>query len=339
LAARYTSVEERQAIEAEAARLYLEARSRDRPEDWDAAFAWVALNPAHGVAFAKAEASWELTARLREVVPGLEPEEIAGPAGRFEALFTDRAVAALLGIAMIGTVLTVAIQKWSDVDRFQTVVGEERALVLADGSRVTLNTDSAIEVTMRGSRRFVRLLKGEARFDVAHDPARSFVVQASDATLRALGTDFNVRLRPDLTELTVISGRVAVRDGDTPPRTVDAGTAAAIREGAVALTHLEGAQIARRVAWQNGVIDFRGQALGEVVYELNRYRKAPLVIGDPQLTSITITGQVRADRSDLFVAFLERRHGIRAIGGRDGAIMLLPADRAAAVGGNARAVR
>jgi transmembrane sensor len=339
LAARYTSVEERHAIEAEAARRYLEARSGDRAEDWDAALAWVSENPAHGVAFAKAEASWELTARLREVVPRLEPEAIAGPAGRFEALFTERAVAALLGIAVIGTAATIGIQKWSDVDRHYTMIGEERELALADGSRVYLNTDSVIEVRLRGSSRLVRLLKGEARFDVAHDPSRSFVVQASDATLRALGTDFNVRLRPDLTELTVISGRVAVRDGEAPTRTVDAGTAAAIRNGAVALTHLERGQIARRVAWQSGIIEFRGETLGQVVEELNRYRTAPLVIGDSQLASIAITGTVRADRADRFVAALERRHGIRAIVGTDGAVMLLPADPTAAGGGNRAAVR
>ena len=68
-----------QAIEAEAARLYLKARASDAPEDWNDAYAWVALDPAHGFAFAKAEAGWELTERLNEL-PASQRDEPAAPA-------------------------------------------------------------------------------------------------------------------------------------------------------------------------------------------------------------------------------------------------------------------
>ncbi|WP_447414957.1 FecR family protein, partial [Clostridium perfringens] len=90
----------------------------------------------------------------------------------------------------------------------------------------------------QNDQRFVRMLKGEAHFDVAHNPARPFIVKAGDSTLRAVGTAFNVRLRPELTELTVIEGRVAVRDSGAATRTVAAGSAAAIRGGTVAVTQL-----------------------------------------------------------------------------------------------------
>lgn len=329
---RYTSAEERRAIEEEAARLFLDARSSGDARAWDRAYAWVALHPAHGVAFAKAEAGWELTARLREIRPPLEPEAIAGPAGRFEAMFSQRAMASLVGIALIGTLSTIGIQRLAAVDRHRTAIGEERAVSLPDGSVAHLNTDSAIEVLVRPGRRFVRLVRGEARFDVRHDPSSPFVVQASEATLRALGTDFNVRLRPDLTELTVITGSVAVRDGDAPTRRVDAGRVAAIRGGAVAVTALPRAAIDQRTAWQAGVIRFQGEPLAQVVEEMNRYRAAPLLIGDPRLAGLSVDGAFRLSDPQAFVATLTARYPIRAEAGPDGSVMLT-------AGGNPGVVR
>ncbi len=326
MSGRYNNVEERQAIEEEAARLYLKARESNAPDDWREAYRWVEEHPAHGVAFAKAEASWELADRLCEVAPPVGPEEVAGPAGRFEALFSRRAVGALIAATVIGMVGTVAVEKWATVDRFRTAVGQERAVRLSDGSLVHLNTDSSIEVAMRSGERLVHLLKGEARFDVAHDAGRPFIVQAGDASLRAVGTSFNVRLRSELTELTVIEGRVAVRDGNAAPRTVPAGASAAIRGGAVAVTPLGPGQIAQRTAWQGGVIQFDGETLAQAVEEFNRYRKTPLVIGDPQLAGLRIGGTFKAGGSSEFVSALTQSFGIRAVVDKDDAVILLPSE-------------
>lgn len=275
------------------------------------------------MAFAKAEAGWELAEQLKDAQPPIEPEEIAGPAGRFEAMFTRRAMAALVGIAMVGTLSTIGLQKIAAVDRHRTLIGEERAVRLPDGSLAHLNTDSAIEVMVKPGRRFVRLLRGEARFDVRADPASPFVVQASDTTLRALGTDFNVRLRPDLTELTVIEGSVAVRDREAPTRTVvDAGTVAAIRGGAVAVTALERGQITRRTAWQTGVLTFDAEPLASAVEEFNRYRRAPILLGNPQLAALPVQGTFRVGGSEAFLAAIASVHGVSAAHSPDGSIML-----------------
>lgn len=327
MSGRYGSAEERQAIEAEAARLYLKARESNVEEDWDAAYRWVELNPAHGVAFAKAEAGWELTERLRESAPPVGPEAIAGPAGRFEALFSRRTMGALLAATVLGTIGTVAIQKWAVVDRYRTAIGEERAFRLADGSTVQLNTDSAIEVALQNDQRFVRMLKGEAHFDVAHNPARPFIVKAGDSTLRAVGTAFNVRLRPELTELTVIEGRVAVRDSGAATRTVAAGSAAAIRGGTVAVTQLAKTQLIQRTGWQTGVIHFDGETLDQAVAEFNRYRRTPIVIGDPQIASIRIGGTFKPGNSEQFVSALKLSFGIRSVGDNGASIILLPDDK------------
>lgn len=323
----YRSSAEREAIEAEAARLFHLAQASGNDADWDAAYAWVELDPAHGVAFAKAEASWELTERLRESPPEIGPEAVAGPAGRLEArlepLLSRRAMAAMIAITLFGVTGVAALQKMTAVDRYRTAVGEERSIRLSDGSLVHLNTDSVIEVAMHPHERDIRLLHGEARFDVAHDTARPFIVSAGASSVRAVGTAFNVRIRSELTELTVIEGKVAVRDGPRPATLVSAGTAAAIRGGTIATTRLAPAQIAQRISWQKGMLSFAGETLAQAVEEFNRYRARPLVIGDPQIASIRIGGTFKADNSDQFVGALEQGFGIRAVQGSD-AVMLLP---------------
>ncbi|MFT3967626.1 MAG: FecR domain-containing protein [Sphingobium sp.] len=329
---RYRTSEEREAIEAEAVRLFHIAQASGRDADWETAYSWAELDPAHGVALAKAEASWDLAQRLREAPPQIGREAIAGPAGRLEAslepLLSRRAMAAMLGLTILCAGSIIATQKMLAVDRYRTGIGEERMVRLADGSLVHLNTDSAIEVALGAEQRDINLLRGEARFDVAHDTNRPFIVTAGGSSIRAVGTSFTVRMRPELTELMVIEGKVAVRDGTMPSTMVAAGTAAAIRGGTVATTRLAPQQVAQRTAWQQGMLTFGGETLAQAVEECNRYRHVPLVIGDPQIASIRIGGTFRADGGDQFVLALEHGFGIRSIRGGDAVLLLSAQDMA-----------
>lgn len=286
---------------------------------------WVEADPAHGYAFAKIEASWELSGRLSESRMPVDPEEVAGPAGRFEALFSRRTMAALVAAALIGIVSTIALQKWLAVERYRTPIGQERLIDLADGSKLHLNTNSAVEVSWRPDERFVHLLQGEARFDVAHNPQRPFVVQAGDVAFRALGTAFNVRFRDELTELTVITGRVGVDERGVRKATVGADSYAAIGGGSIGITRLSKDEVAQRTAWEQGMIHFDGETLEQAVAEFNRYRSKPLVIGSPQIASLRIGGSFRAGASDLFVESLAHSFDIRAIPGNDG-VLLMPGE-------------
>jgi transmembrane sensor len=156
--------------------------------------------------------------------------------------------------------------------RYITKVGEARLIELADGSKVRLNTDSAIDVKLEERNRTIRFLKGEARFDVAHDPKRPFLVTARDGSVQALGTVFNLRQRKDFTEVTVIEGQVAVIDQGAPATTVPAGAAAMIRAAAVSVIRLAPSDLDRRTAWQQGQIHLEGETLSQAVDEFNRYR-------------------------------------------------------------------
>lgn len=234
----------------------------------------------------------------------------------------------MMGGVAAGLVAAIGALAWRFGEagqRYATGIGERRTVTLADGSLMRLNTDTALTVDLSPERRSIRLLRGEASFDVAHDKSRPFVVAADDAQVRAIGTAFTVRLRPDLTEVTVSEGIVGVRDGDRPERHVAAGNAAAVRRGTVAVTALAHTDIRRRLAWQDGRLSFDGDTLEQAVEEFNRYRTVPIVIGDPALAGVRIGGTFRSDRSGDFARALEQSFGIRAIEGGDGSLLLVPA--------------
>lgn len=278
------------------------------------------------MALARAEVSWESAGRLRAAPPRLDPESIAGPAGRFEALFNRRrAIGGLLAASVVAGVATVAVEKAAAVDRYSTGVGIRRVVQLADGSRINLNTATVIEVALKRHRRTVHLLKGEALFDVAHDASRPFLVMAGPTTLRVLGTAFNVRLRQELVELTVTRGMVGVSDDGLGMQRVPAGNSAAIRDGVMAVTALDPAVLQQRTLWQDGVIELDGDTLAQAVDEFNRYRVHPMVIGDPSLASIRMGGRFATRDSRQFVEALEQSFAIRALPGPDHSILLVKA--------------
>lgn len=270
---RYSKIDEREKLDDEAARRFLKARTLGADADWDEAYAWVAEHPAHGVAFAKAEVAWELSGRLKDAAPRVDPEDIAGPAGHFEAVVGRRQViAAIFTTAVVGTAATVAFQKASSVVRYRTAVGEARRFELEDGSGIFLNTNSAVEVAIRDDSRFVRLLHGEVSFVVNPAVATPFTIQTPGTTLKVETGGFNVRQRPDVLELTVVSGEVTVLGMDgAPVDQIRATSSAAIRAGSVAMSALTTKQAARRLAWQSGMVEFRGETLAQAVDEFNRY--------------------------------------------------------------------
>jgi len=307
---------QRKALEAEAARRFLKAHAGNTRQDWDEAMAWVALRPEHGVAFAKVEAGWEFA-------EGLSPEAPATPPWIGERI--DRRIAiSLIAATIIGIIFTVTLQLHGSVDRYHTALGEDRSVRLADGSLIHLNTATSVEVALREDGRSVNLLRGEARFDVAHDARRPFHVTIGSATVRAVGTAFNIRLRSEMTELTVIEGVVAVRDGGSTPRRVAAGSGAAIRGGTVALTALRPASIQQRMAWERGRIELDGATLAQAVEDMNRYRAHPLILGDSKLAALHVGGSFHIRQSDDFVKALSASFGIRAIKGQDASIILMP---------------
>ena len=245
--------------------------------------------------------------------------------------FTKRfawAAAALLLMA-VGLVLFML----ETPQEFRTALGEQRSVLLADGSRVTLNTASSIEVNLLKARRDVRLVYGEALFEVVHDPARPFVVRAGNALLSDVGTQFNVDMRSNGTTVTVVEGRVAV-DSGRPRENAGAqaahgrpGTLEALILGAndrVVITPAglgapqHGVNVAPTVAWMQRQLMFEHRPLSDVAEEFNRYNRDRIDIDSAELKRQEVTGVFEANDPASFVAFLSSIPGVEIREGANG---------------------
>lgn len=293
-----------------------------------AIFEWIDADPHHAVAFARMEAAWEAGERLRASPPPIEGPDAAADNGGGTRVSRRTLVGGGLAASIATVGATVAWRYASDVDLHHTRLGERRVITLADGSRIHLNTASAVEVAMRKHSRRIRLVRGEALFEVAHDPRRPFLVDAGAARLRAVGTAFNVRIRDTVVELTVTEGVVAVAEDTVDVHRPDvskivAGGGAVIGSGAVAPTALDPAILRQRTAWQDGVIELDGETLAQAVAEFNRYRDPPIIIGDPRLANLRVGGRFEVDEAEKFLIAIEGSFPISVIPATDGSILLV----------------
>lgn len=196
---------------------------------------------------------------------------------------------------------------------FSTALGEQRSVLLADGSRVTLNTASAIEVNLHDHRRLVRLMKGEALFDVAHDSARPFEVVAGNAVIRDLGTQFNVDMHSNATTVTVVEGEVAVNSVSLKATDRIVITTAGLEPPQ------HGINVANAVLWTQRQLIFERRPLGEVAEEFNRYNRDRIEIDSAELKGQEVTGVFEAKDPSSFVAFLSSIPGVEITQRADGA--------------------
>jgi transmembrane sensor len=207
---------------------------------------------------------------------------------------------------------------------FATRHGEQQTHRLADNSVLHLNTDTAVAVRYSKSERQVEIASGEADFEVAHEPERPFRVLAGGAEVIDLGTKFDVRLRNDLTVVTVIEGRVAVRPAllsaraatdpnrGQPLEFIELG---ADQEITVSKGDWPASPVTvdarRATAWLHRQIIFEREPLERVASEFNRYTPQPIEIITPKLRHLEITGVFSTDDSEEFLAFLRSLEGVK----------------------------
>lgn len=323
-----SSCSSRDAIEAEAARLLAKLNSDPSPQDEADLCAWVEADPRNAIAFARAEAAWEAAERLKSAAAEVTLPPIAEIVSEEQQRRRSRNIMMAAGVAILLFVVAaiVTVRTFNDVERYQTRIGEIRNLRLTDGSVVHLNSDSEAEVRFTNHGRKVRILKGEASFNVAPDRERPFEVEARSALIRARGTAFNVRLRPSLIEVTVIEGAVSLSCGNHRAERVTAGGGAVLQPRSFVLTRLDPQLISQRTAWRRQMVELNGETVEQATSEFNRYRPAPILIGDTRVSSLRVSGQFRTSDSRAFLAMLQRALPIRTVNGEDGSVMLLYRD-------------
>jgi transmembrane sensor len=212
--------------------------------------------------------------------------------------------------ALAISVLAAASLSWwfmlAGNEQFQTKVGEQQSVLLADGSRVTLNTASRIEVRLRADHRSVQLLQGEALFEIAHDAQRPFDVYAGNVVVRAVGTRFDIDRRATRTAVTVVEGRVAMIKAGSATGTLPVLSA---RDRVIIDSAGPGAvehnvNLAETTAWTQHQLVFHHRPLGEIVEEFNRYNVGRIEIRSPSLREQEVTGTFRSNDVASFIAVL-----------------------------------
>jgi len=255
---------------------------------------WLAADPRHLGAYAKAEAVLAHLDRIGAAGPeALRLGQLAAQSGSAIKRRTVLAGGIAAGLAVTaggGLWLTRLLQRES----YATRIGETKEIVLSDGSLVTLNTDSKIQVHYSKARRQIQLLQGEALFDVAKNKKRPFIVMAADTQVRAVGTSFTVKLLPHQpVQILVREGVVEVKRPQVPqaaPVQLAANTlAVAPPEAPISTEAVPRIQVTRNLAWREGRIAFDNETLANAARQFERYSDVQIRVS-PDLEDQTITG-------------------------------------------------
>ena len=251
---------------------------------------------------------------------------------RWTRAWQAAAAAALLVVSLLLVTLFVDGWEFSEFDdssHFVTDVGEQRSIVLDDGSLVHMNTRTTLRVSMNKLERSIYFESGEAMFEVARDESRPFNVAMPETIITVLGTSFNVYKRPEAVQVSVLKGRVSVTpvSGDelakSPPVsattipnnaessrvTLNEGEQIAIAPGGE-MSRVEPTDITSVSAWRDRRLIFSDQAVSRVVEEVNRYNRAQIHVQDQRLADVRITAVLDVDSPESLVEMLKVSHDV-----------------------------
>lgn len=291
------------------------------PDEEQTLDAWLAADRRRVGAFGKVRAIAVHTERARALAPNFDPASFQVRAAR--PSISRRGLLVAGGGAVAASVAGVAVVGLDLLDggqSYNTRLGEVRVTPLADGSVMTLNTASRVVVNFSDTQRSIRLLEGEALFDVARDADRPFLVDAGETRVRAVGTSFTVRRLGDApVQVLVREGVVEVKRrarGAMPrPVKVAANTRAVASSSSatsVAAVPVEPAAVRRELAWREGRIAFRGETLGQAAAQFSRYSETRIAIDDPAIAAEEITGLFQANDPVGFAQAVASSFGLRA---------------------------
>ncbi|MFT3998222.1 MAG: FecR domain-containing protein [Asticcacaulis sp.] len=249
---------------------------------------WLAQDSRRLGAFAKARAVIVRLRRTRALGPDAQAME------RKSAPRPDRRRLLFGGLAVAG-VGAVSVMGWAAYgpkgQGFATRRGEIRLVPLSDGSSVTLNTASRIAVDFQATRRVVRLLEGEALFNVAHDPQRPFVIEAGEAIITAVKTQILVsHLIAQPVQVLVRDGLAEVKRGAGKGISLAANSRLDLTRTGLTAQSVPPTEVARALVWREGMLAFEDMPLDRAVAQFARYSDTRIVIADPALKSETVTG-------------------------------------------------
>ena len=290
---------------------------------------WQSRSPAHRIAFERCTEVWQQVpgVGLQDAFasrPTPSPTRISAPHPRRRWLIATPLAAAALAAGL-------ALHTFGSGHSFSTAIGEQRLVVLDDGTRVTLNTATRLETRLTNTLRTVSITTGEALFEVAKDAHRPFVVEVAGSQVVALGTTFSIRYTPDPVHpdasVTLIEGQVRVhpaKDGNRTGRSegeflLHPGERARLpaTDGLARDPHpaqppqVDHPRIDQLVAWQRGEALFDNTPLTQAIAEMNRYSRMPIAIGADSATgNLRVSGLFRTGDTLAFAHAVAKLHGL-----------------------------
>jgi transmembrane sensor len=315
-------------VEDEALRWFLKLQSASDLEIQRGFEAWRARDRRNAAAFAKVTALWN-SAELGEAVrrqqsadgifseSGINPPNPSRPALRRPRTVPGHgglsrrrvgAIAAIL-IAAIALAQISGLSTYVQAD-YVTGTGERRHVTLPDGSTMQLNSHSAVALDFDKGRRVVRLIEGEAFFEVLRDPDRPFRVSAQYADVEVTGTAFSVRTAAEESDIVLRHGHVSVLPKSSQAAVV-LEPEQTVSVSAAGLGAVQSIDASDAFAWLGGRIRFHDRPLGRVIDELRRHHRGVIIIANDRIRHIRVSGNYRLDDPALVVASLAEAIGAR----------------------------
>lgn len=316
-------------IREEAARWFSLSRSGDMTElDRRRRDAWIDSDDDARAAYARLERYWEILGAVGD-------EPIIMAAREQDARAHDRRRFLRRGAAAAAAAVVVATTTWTALDSgladsirplgrgaddtLRTVAGQRTTTTLADGSVITLDSQSELKVVEMAAVRRIELVHGRAFFQVAKDPTRPFLVHAGDKTVHAIGTAFDVRLEDDAVTVTLVEGKVRV---DQPKRLFRSAKTADLVPGGklVAASDrdwvVSKVDAGRETSWLSGRLTFFHDPLSTALTEVNRYSDRKIVFVGGAVPDTRIVGVFGTGDTEAFASALEL-NGIARIVARE----------------------
>lgn len=306
---------------AEASAWLTRLQDSGRTASAEAAFKeWLSASPSHARAFTRVNDVWELVPGAAALAPLPRTLRYRRPRPPRAPWFVAAACAAVILVAVGIIRLRVPSSH-----TYQTAAGAQQTVVLADHSRVTLNTDTKLLVEYRSSERRVVLKHGEALFHVKENAQRPFVVQTGSAQIVDLGTVFDVRHYAPNVAVTLLEGKVWV--GAKAARPGQSALSTVLVPGERLTLHADGTHVLERpdiqqaLAWQHGQVYFDDTTLSDALTDLNRYGGTPIRIANPALGNLRVSGVFSVHDPAAFASAVASLHDLRT--GRQGNAIVL----------------
>lgn len=289
---------------------------------------WLSASPAHSDCFLHYAESWEKTealSSLADLFPRARPHSLAPERRRLIGGLSGAIAASLVLVAVVTFFSNPAAQKPPSTLSYETAIGGLSRVALSDGSVLTLNTNTKVDVTIGPETRRLQLEFGEIHIDVEKDPSRPLIVEAGGTVFEAVGTEFNIRIdESQHVELLVTEGLVRVgvaakalfSSEEIAPSRIDdllvsQGERVRLKGIDRAVETVPEIDIEVELSWQQGNLIFRGEPLSEAVAEISRYTSVEFVIVDENLKAIRVAGLFKSGDVAGFLDSLEANFDIK----------------------------